>query len=154
MSQLCRSLYKRVFLSRNPHTCTLYPMFSLDPSVVGLAPACTCWTPGRTQSREGHNHPIVCFAYLCHKIGEEFVFFSSLYIKLFELSVELAFNNTYIYMHLLAWMASSPIRQEHIAIDCNKLPIDPTFFVSLYLRSSIPYRESYLIDDCFHVFEQ
>jgi len=35
--------------------------------------------------KEGHNHPIVRFAYLCHMIGEELVFFSFLYIKLFEL---------------------------------------------------------------------
>jgi len=26
-----------------PHTCTLCPVFSLDPSVVGLVPPCTCW---------------------------------------------------------------------------------------------------------------
>ena len=39
---------------------------------------------------EGHNHPIVRFAYLCHMIGEELVFFSFLYIKLFELGVEVA----------------------------------------------------------------
>jgi len=42
---------------------------------------------------EGHNHPIVRFAYLCHMIGEEFVVFSFLYIKLFDLGVEVAFNN-------------------------------------------------------------
>jgi len=37
------TLYERVFLSLSPHTCTLCPMFSLDPCVVGLAPSCTCW---------------------------------------------------------------------------------------------------------------
>jgi len=37
---------------------------------------------------EGHNHPIVRFAYLCHMIGEELVFFSFMYIKLFELGVK------------------------------------------------------------------
>ena len=42
---------------------------------------------------EGHNHPIVRFAYLCHMIGEELVFFPFLYIKLFELGVQVAFNN-------------------------------------------------------------
>jgi len=36
---------------------------------------------------EGHNHPIVRFAYLWHMIDEEFVFFSFLYIKLFKLGV-------------------------------------------------------------------
>jgi len=43
--------------------------------------------------KEGHNHPIVRFAYLCHMIGEELVFCSFLYIKLFELGVEVALNN-------------------------------------------------------------
>ena len=42
---------------------------------------------------EGHNHPIVRFAYLCHMIGEELVFFSFLYIDLFELGVEVALNH-------------------------------------------------------------
>jgi len=41
---------------------------------------------------EGHNHVIVRFAYLCHLIGEEFVFLAFLYIKLFVLGVEVAFN--------------------------------------------------------------
>jgi len=42
---------------------------------------------------EGHDHPIVRFAYLFHIIGEELVFFSFLYIKLFELDVEVALNH-------------------------------------------------------------
>ena len=37
------TLYKRVFLSLSPHTCTLCPTFSLDPSVVGLVPSRNCW---------------------------------------------------------------------------------------------------------------
>jgi len=37
------TLCERVFLSPSPHTCTLCPMFPLDPSVVGLASPCTCW---------------------------------------------------------------------------------------------------------------
>jgi len=45
------------------------------------------------QLEEGHNHPIVRLAYLCHMIGEELVFFSFLYIKLFELGVEVALNH-------------------------------------------------------------
>jgi len=36
---------------------------------------------------------MVRFACLCHMIGEELVFFSFLYIKLFELGVEVAFNH-------------------------------------------------------------
>ena len=43
--------------------------------------------------QEGQIHPIVRFAYLCHMIGEELVFFSFLYIKLFELGVEVALNH-------------------------------------------------------------
>jgi len=39
-----------------------------------------------------HNHLIVHFAYLCHMLGEELVFFPFLYIKLFQLSVEVACN--------------------------------------------------------------
>jgi len=42
---------------------------------------------------EGQNHPIVTFAKLCHMISEDFVFLSFLYIKLFALFVEVAFNN-------------------------------------------------------------
>ena len=42
---------------------------------------------------EGHNLPIVCFAYLCRMIGEELVFYSFLCIKLFELGVEVALNH-------------------------------------------------------------
>jgi len=40
------TLYERVFLSFSPHTGTLCPMFSLDPSVVGLEPPCTYWRKG------------------------------------------------------------------------------------------------------------
>jgi len=43
--------------------------------------------------KEGHNHPFVRFAYLCQMIGEEFVYFPFLYIKLFELGVEVALNH-------------------------------------------------------------
>ena len=45
---------------------------------------------------EGHNHSIVRFAYLCHMISEEFVSAQVspfLYIKLFELGVEVALNH-------------------------------------------------------------
>jgi len=78
-------------------------VFSLDPSVVSLASPCTCWWKDRiTLSCSSHmyllverqNHPIVRFAYLCHMIGVEFVFLSFLYIKLFELGVEVAFRTT------------------------------------------------------------
>jgi len=42
---------------------------------------------------EGHNYAIVRFAYLFQMISEELVFFPFLYIKLFELGVEVALNN-------------------------------------------------------------
>jgi len=42
---------------------------------------------------EGQNHPIVRFAYLCHMIGEGFVFLSFWYIKFFELGEIVTFNN-------------------------------------------------------------
>ena len=43
---------------------------------------------------EGHNHPIVRFAYdrVTHD-WQKIVFFSFLYIKLFEIGVEIAFNH-------------------------------------------------------------
>ena len=40
------TLYARVFFSLSPHTCTLCPMFSFDPSVVGLVPLCPEWPAG------------------------------------------------------------------------------------------------------------
>ena len=48
---------------------------------------------------EGHNHPIVCFACLCHMISEELVCFSFLYTKFFELGVEDTFNNQSVIIH-------------------------------------------------------
>jgi len=59
---------------------------------------------------EGQNHPIVCFAYPCHMIGEEFVFFSFLYIKLFELGVEFAFNNQSAVSHHKVNLLTFPLR--------------------------------------------
>ena len=59
-------------------------MFSLDPFVVG---------PSLHLLEEGHNHPIVRFAYLRHVIIEEIVFIPFLYIKLCELDVKFSFNN-------------------------------------------------------------
>jgi len=48
---------------------------------------------------EGHNYPIVRFAYLCHMISEELVFFSFLYNKLFELGVEVVLNHRSVVTH-------------------------------------------------------
>ena len=41
---------------------------------------------------EGHNHPIVRLAYLCHMVVPDVVFLSFWYIKLFELGVEVSFT--------------------------------------------------------------
>ena len=54
-----------------------------------LASPCTCWV-------QQQNHPIMRLTYTlyqCHMIGEDFVFLSFLYIKLFELGVQVAVNN-------------------------------------------------------------
>jgi len=78
------TLYKRVFFSLFLHTCIFD---ALPRSLCGWH--CT----SLHLLEEKHNHPIVRFAYLCHMIGEELVFISFFYIKLFELGVEVAFNN-------------------------------------------------------------
>ena len=73
---------------------------------------CSWPRPSLHLLEDGHNHPIVRFAYLCHMIGEELVFFSFLYIKLFELGVEVAFNHRSVVthhkecLHCYAWMPS------------------------------------------------
>ena len=59
---------------------------------------------------EVHDHPIVCFAYLCHRIGEENVFFSFLYIKLFELVVEVALNHRFAVTHRKVNLLKFPLR--------------------------------------------
>jgi len=59
---------------------------------------------------EGHNRPIVRFAYLCHMIGGELVFFSFLRIKLFELGVQVAFNNRSAVTHHKVKLLRFPLR--------------------------------------------
>ena len=59
---------------------------------------------------EGHNHPIVHFSYLCHMIGEELVFFSFLYIKLFELGIEVALNHRSAFTHHKVNLLKFPLR--------------------------------------------
>jgi len=54
---------------------------------------------------EGHNRLIVHFAYLHHMISEEFAFFSCLYIKLFELGVEVSFNKRSAVTHQQSYSA-------------------------------------------------
>ena len=78
-------------------------MFSLDPSVV----------PGISLHllEEGHNHPIVRrFTYLCCMLGEELVFFSFLYIKLFELGLEVASNSQSAVTHHKINLPKFPLR--------------------------------------------
>ena len=75
------TLCERVLLLTLVYRCTLWTMFSLDPSVVGL----TSWR--RTAS------PDHACAYLCHMIGKLLVFLEFLYIMLFELGWEVAFTN-------------------------------------------------------------
>jgi len=77
------------------HACVPLSISSHVHIVPNVFPCSLCGWP-RTSLHlleEGHNHPIVCFAYLCHMIGEEIVFFSFLYIKLFVLGVEVALNH-------------------------------------------------------------
>ena len=64
--------------------------------------------------QEGHNHPIVRFAYLCNMIGEELVFFSFLYIKrLFELGVEVALNHRSAVTHHTVNLLKFPLRSSN-----------------------------------------
>ena len=63
---------------------------------------------------EGHNHPIVRFVYLCHMIGEELVFFSVLYIKLFELGVEVALNHQSVVTHHKVNLLKFPLRSSSL----------------------------------------
>ena len=71
-----------VYISLNVHTVpSVLPLFLFG------------WLPKFLHLlEEGQNDPIVHFAYLCHMICEQFkfVFFSFLYIKLYELGVEVA----------------------------------------------------------------
>jgi len=83
------------------YACVPLSISSHVPIVPYILPQYLCSWP-RTflhLLEEGHNHPIVCFAYLCHMIGEELVFFSFLYINPCELDVEAAFNNLSAFTH-------------------------------------------------------
>jgi len=80
--------------------------------VPNVLPRSLCGWP-RTSLQlleEGHNHPIVRFAYLSRVIGEEIVFFSFLYIKLFELSVEVALNHRSAVTHHKVNLLKFPLR--------------------------------------------
>ena len=62
-------------------------MFSLHPTVCGLASPCTCWWKVKI------TRLCALRTYLHHMIGEESIILSFLYIKLFELGVKVAFND-------------------------------------------------------------
>jgi len=109
------TLCERVLLVACLCTWTLWlaysPVVSFIPSVVGPPSPCTCWR--RTESPDCPLRmdwccfyysirssriallagPIVRFARLRHLISEKSVLLSSWYIKLFELGVQVAFNN-------------------------------------------------------------
>jgi len=87
------TLYERVFLSLSQLVfLSLSPHMHIVPN---LLPRALGGWPHKFLHllEEGHNHLILRFAYLCHMIGEDLVFLSFFYIKLFELGVEVAFNN-------------------------------------------------------------
>jgi len=62
---------------------------------------------------EGHNHPIVHLAYLCHMTGKELVYLYFMYIKLFELGVEVAFNNRSAVTHHKVNVLRFPLRSRY-----------------------------------------
>jgi len=63
------------------------------PNILSRSPLCGWPRNSLYLLEEGHNHPIVRFTCLCDIVNEEFVLLSFLYIKLFELGVEVAFYN-------------------------------------------------------------
>ena len=96
---LALTLYKRVFLSLSPHTCTVCPMFSLDPFVV----PCTCWRKD-TITR-------LCASHTCVTWSANSLFFCSfLYIKLFQFGVKVAFNNWFTVTHHKVNLLKFPLR--------------------------------------------
>ena len=62
-------------------------MFSLHPSVFGLASPYTSWWKVKI------TRLCALHTYLHHMIGDESVILPFLYIKLFELGVKVAFND-------------------------------------------------------------
>ena len=74
--------------------CVPLSVFSHMHIVPKVPPRSVCSWPCTSLHllKEGHNYPILRFTYLCHMIGEGLVFFSFLYIRLFELGVEIALN--------------------------------------------------------------
>ena len=131
-----------MFLSRFPHTCTLCPVFSLDPSVVGLVPPCTCWRKD-TIAWLCPSHTCVTWS------AKSLPFFFFLYIKLFELGVEVAFNHrsaiTHHKVNLLKFpLRSSSFERTMMLLCCScasasltsRNPSSPSVQILKYIRSS------------------
>jgi len=102
--------------STGPSFDALYGWIPLSISshlhiVPDVLPLSYCGWPRTTLHlvEEGHNPPIVRFAYLWHMIGEEFVWFSFWYIKPFELGVEVTFNNQSTVTHHKVNLLKFPI---------------------------------------------
>jgi len=96
------TLYDRVFLSPLPHTCTLCPMFSLDPFVVGLANPCICWRKDTiTQS---------CTSHICVTWSAKTLSFFPSCISNFLLGVEVAFINWSAVTHHKVNLLISPLQ--------------------------------------------
>jgi len=97
------TLCKRVFLFTSPYTCAHCAQYS---------PLIPLWLASQVLHllEERQNHSIVRFAYLCYMIAEKNVPMSFLYIKLFELGVEVAFNNQSAITHHKANLLKFPLR--------------------------------------------
>jgi len=102
-------------------------------TVPNVLPSSLCGWP-RTSLHlleDGHNHPIVHFAYLCHMIGEVLVCFSFLYINPFELGVEVALNNRSTVTHYKVNLLIFPLRSS--SFECTD---DASDAAHLLLRHS------------------
>ena len=85
---------------KSPYTCTLCRIFSLDPSIVGLASSSTCWRKDKITS-----HTCVTWS------AKILSFFSSCtIIKLFELGVEVALINRSVVTHNKVNLLKFPLR--------------------------------------------
>jgi len=125
--------------------CVLVSISSYVHIVSNVLPRSLCSWP-RTSLHlleEGHSHPVVRFTYLCHLICEELVFFSFLYVKLFELGVEIALNHRSAVTHHTGNLDVdfSFARSPRCASTSTKNVTAPA--VLLFLCSSIASRENF-----------
>ena len=97
--------------------------------VPNVLPRSLCGWPRKSLHllEEGQNCPIVRFAYLHHMIGEKFAFLSSLYFKLFELGVEVAFDNrsavTYNKSNLLKFLLGAAALSAPMMLLCSSFAL-------------------------------